>query len=124
MSSYPPPPGQGDGPAYPPPPGNQPPWGAYGPVPNPGHQQAVWALTIAIIGLVSNCCCGVLSIVGAIVAIVLAQASKKEARLHGGPYADTSLATAAWWIGIAGLALGVLSVVASGAILFFDVAGY
>lgn len=108
MSSY-PPPGQGNGPAYPPPPGGPPPWAVPGPVPN---NDATWALVIAIASLVLTCCCGLLGVAGGIVAIVLAQQVRNRAARYG-PGPDTSTAVAAFWVGVAAVAVGAVSLLAS-----------
>ncbi|WP_313409638.1 hypothetical protein [Aeromicrobium sp.] len=109
MSSY-PPPGQGGGPSYPPPPGGQPPWGYGAPGPTPGDNRATWALVIGIVSIVLTCCCGPLAIGGGIVAIVLAQQVRKQVEQYGG---DASSATAAFWVGVAAVSLGALSMLTS-----------
>lgn len=116
MSSY-PPAGPDDGPAYPPPPGGPPPWAVPGHVPN--DNQATWALAIAIVSLVLTCCCGLLGVAGGVVAIVLAQQVRNRAERYG-PAPDTSTAVAAFWVGVAAVAVGVVSLLASVALGALD----
>jgi len=106
VTSYPPPPGQGNGPMYPPPPGGVPPWGGQGPV--PADNRATWALVLAIGSIVLACCCGLLSVAGGIAAVILARQVRRQAEQYG-PRADTSTAVAAFWVGVAAIALGAVS---------------
>lgn len=101
--------------SYPPPPGGQPPYGyGYGqPVPGDSGNQGVWALVIAIVSIPAGCCCGILGLAGGIVAVVLARAERDRLQRWAGPYADTSMVTAAFWVGVAAIVLGVLGVIAS-----------
>lgn len=112
MSSYPPPPGYGDGPSYPPPPGGQPPWGPGVPGGVPADNRATWALTISIVSVVLACCCGVFSMIGGTIAIVLAQQVRNQPATYG-PRPDVSTATAAFWIGVAAVAAGTLSLISN-----------
>ncbi len=106
--------------SYPPPPGGPPPWGGYSQSPAPDNSQAVWSLTLAVIGIVLTCCCGLLGVGLGIAAVVLAQGAKNQAAAFG-PHVDTSLATVAFWLGIVAIALGALSFLGSIAFNVVDV---
>jgi len=88
----------------------------------PDNNQAVWALVIAIVSVFASCCCGVFSIAGGAAAMVLARNERTRAQQWGGPYADTSMATAAFWVGVAAIVIGGLSLVASAASIILDLA--
>ncbi|SKB09738.1 hypothetical protein [Aeromicrobium choanae] len=106
--------------SYPPPPG-QPPYGQGYPS-APDNNQAVWALVIAIVSVFLSCCCGVFSIAGGIAAMILAKGERDRARQWGGPYADTSMATAAYWVGVAAIVIGALSLVVGALSVVLDLA--
>lgn len=108
--------------SYPPPPGGQPPYGyGYGqPVPGDSGNQGVWALVVGIVSIVAGCCCGFLSIPGGIVAVVLARAERSRLQQWGGPYADTTLSTAAFWVGVAAIIVGTLSFLGTIVSVFLD----
>ncbi|WP_286928242.1 MULTISPECIES: hypothetical protein [Aeromicrobium] len=97
--------------SYPAPPG-QPPYGQGYPA-APDGNQAVWSLVIAIVSIFLACCCGVFSIAGGIAAMILARNERTRAEQWNGPYADTSMATAAYWLGVAAIVIGVLSLIAT-----------
>lgn len=105
--------------SYPPPPGGSYPWGP-GQAAAPDDQQATWALAVGIIGIVAGCCCGLLSIGAGIGAIVLARGARDRARAWYGPAADTTMATAAFWVGVGAVALGSLSLVGSVVAIVLD----
>jgi len=81
----------------------------------------VWALATAIISLLASCCCGVLSIGGGIAAIVLARGARTRAQELAGPQADTTMATAAFWVGVGSIVVGVLSLAAAAISIGLDV---
>ena len=54
--------------------------------------------------------------------MVLAATSARAPSSWGGPYADTSMATAAFWVGVAAIVIGGLSLVASAASIILDLA--
>lgn len=97
--------------SYPPPP-DQPSYG-YGQPAAPDNSQAVWALVIAVVSVFLAFCCGVFSIAGGIAAIILARSERTRAQQWGGAYANTSMATAAFWLGVAAIAVGVVAVLVS-----------
>ncbi|MTB87441.1 hypothetical protein H9L21_06205 [Aeromicrobium senzhongii] len=105
--------------SYPPPPGGPSPWG-YGQA-QPQDNQAVWALATALISLFASCCCGLFSIGGGIAAIVLARGARTRAQELAGPQADTTMATAAFWVGVGSIAVGVISGLAAAVSIGLDV---
>jgi len=91
---------------YPPPPGpGHPPSAWYG---SGGDQLATWALVIAIVSLVLTCCCGPVSLAGGIAAVLMAIQVRRRAAWAGWA-PDLSTANAAFWVGIAAIAAGVVS---------------
>jgi len=103
----PPPPPYGTPPAYgaPPPPGyGYPAGGAYA-VPQ-GNKKALWSM---IVGILSLICCG---IVTGIVAIVLSQQAKREIAASGGMQTGAGQAQAGFILGIIGIALSVVGIIA------------
>ena len=116
VSSYPPPPG--DGPSYPPPHGGEPPWtGGHGPV--PADNRSTWALVVGIVSIVLSCCCGLLSVGGGVLAIVLAQQVRKQAEIYG-PRPETSTATTAFWVGVTAVIVGVVSSISTVGFVLLD----
>ncbi|MBA4610012.1 hypothetical protein H1W00_16150 [Aeromicrobium sp. Marseille-Q0843] len=82
----------------------------------------MWALVIAIVSIFLACCCGVFSIAGGIAAMILAKNERTRAQQWNGPYADTSMATAAYWLGVAAIVIGALSLVASAVTVVLELA--
>ena len=125
MSYPPPPPNPEDSGSTPPPPPPPPPYGAapgYGApppaYPPPGYpapggyavpasnQKALWSM---ILGILSLFCCGVLT---GIAAIVLSQQAKKEIAASGGMQTGSGQAQAGFVLGIIGIALTVVGLIA------------
>ncbi|MGY2875237.1 hypothetical protein ACVW00_002427 [Marmoricola sp. URHA0025 HA25] len=128
--SYPPPPGPDGADATPPPPPAQPPTPPYGaPPPAPpyggpppgyppapggyygqpmprGNQKALWSM---ILGILSLICCGVIT---GVVAIVLSQQAKREIAASGGMQTGAGQAQAGFILGIIGIALTVIGLIA------------
>jgi hypothetical protein len=124
--SYPPPPNDPDDsdstppPPPPPPPYGNPPPPAYAPPPPPGYaypaggayavpagnKKALWSM---ILGIVSLVCCGVVT---GIIAIVLSQQAKQEIAASGGMQTGAGQAQAGFVLGIIGIALSVIGIIA------------
>jgi len=124
--SYPPPPPHDpdDSGSTPPPPPPPPPYGAapppYGAPPPPGYgypagggyavpssnQKALWSM---ILGILSLFCCGVIT---GVVAVVLAQQAKREIAASGGMQSGAGQAQAGFVLGIIGIALTVIGLIA------------
>ena len=95
------PPYGGPPPGYPPAPG-----GYYGqPVPA-GNKKAMWSMILGILSLV---CCGVIT---GIAAIVLSQQAKREIAASGGMQTGAGQAQAGFVLGIIGVAITVIGVIA------------
>jgi len=124
--SYPPPPPHDpdDSGSTPPPPPPPPPYGAapppYGAPPPPGYgypagggyavpssnPKALWSM---ILGILSLFCCGVIT---GVVAVVLAQQAKREIAASGGMQSGAGQAQAGFVLGIIGIALTVIGLIA------------
>jgi hypothetical protein len=103
----PPPPYGAAPPAYgaPPPPSYGYPAGAGYAVPS-SNQKALWSM---ILGIVSLCCCGVIT---GVVAVVLAQQAKREIAASGGMQSGAGQAQAGFVRGIIGIVLTVVGRIA------------
>lgn len=122
MSYPPPPPNPEDSGSTPPPPppygAAPPPYGAPPPPPNYGYpagggyampasnQKALWSM---VLGIVSLFCCGVIT---GVVAVVLAQQAKREIAASGGMQRGAGQAQAGFVLGIIGIALTVIGLIA------------
>jgi hypothetical protein len=71
-----------------------------------GNQKALWSM---ILGILSLFCCGVLT---GIAAIVLSQQAKKEIAASGGMQTGSGQAQAGFVLGIIGIALTVVGLIA------------